>query len=66
MAEAANSNFPDYAQELEKCREFLREFQEFGELEHKYRELLQAVANRDVTVLENCLDDVLEVSIMHI
>ncbi|KAG5181423.1 minichromosome maintenance protein [Tribonema minus] len=51
-------DFPKYDSELDKCRDFLKEFQKFGE-GCKYMDLLQEVANRRRTVVEIELEDVL-------
>jgi MCM N-terminal domain len=57
-----DDGFPDYQNELDKCREFIKEYKEFGDDNYKYRDMLQAVANRELTVVEIELDDVLSVS----
>jgi hypothetical protein len=57
-----DDGFPNYQNELDKCREFIREYKEFGDDNYKYRDMLQAVANRELTVVEIELDDVLSVS----
>ena len=64
-AAGLNDAFPNYQAELEKCTEFLREFQVFGAVEHKYQEKLQAVANRELTVVEIELDDVMAVRLLN-
>lgn len=57
--EGNQEGYPDYAGELQKCKDFLAQYQELGEDSHKYVDIMQRVADREETVVEVELDDVL-------
>ncbi|CAN0344498.1 unnamed protein product [Pylaiella littoralis] len=58
--EGNQEGFPDYAEELQKCKDFLSQYQQaLGEDTHKYADLMQRVVNREETVVEVEIDDVL-------
>ncbi|CAM9138721.1 unnamed protein product [Ectocarpus sp. 12 AP-2014] len=57
--EGNQEGYPDYAEELQKCKDFLAQYQALGEDTRKYVELMQRVVNREETVVELEIDDVL-------
>ncbi|CAM9310198.1 unnamed protein product [Phaeothamnion confervicola] len=54
-----NGDFPNYDDELEKCRDFLQNFRLFDGDNLKYMDILQEIADRERTDLNIELDDIM-------